>query len=245
MADRTLANSFLDAGEDYDRFRPGFPDAAADAVIPVSVGVALDLGAGTGKFTERLVSRASRVIAVDPSEQMISVLRRKLPGVEAVVGSAERIPVADATVEAVSVAQAFHWFERETACAEIRRVLVPGGTLGLLWNHSDPACAWDRACARVAHPWLSEDVSVSESAQEALPGFEAAGRLEIPWRERVSRDDYISRWLTVSSFLAASTEERARMVADVESILDADPGTAGLDEFALPQVTDVYVYRAV
>ncbi len=243
MVDEALAKSFLDAGEDYDRFRPGFPDAAADLIVPMPVGVALDLGAGTGKFTERLVGRADRLIAVEPSEQMLAVLRAKLPAVEAHIGTAEEIPAEDASAEVVTVAQAFHWFDREPACTEIRRVLVSGGTLGLLWNRADPACSWDRACSRVAHPWLSDEMPVSNSAQDLLPGFSEPEHREIPWSERITRADYIARWLTVSSFLAASEADRVRMVADVERILDTDPATAGSDEFDLPQITDVYVYQ--
>jgi SAM-dependent methyltransferase len=245
MVDEALAKSFLNAGEDYDTFRPGFPEAAADLVAPSRIAVALDLGAGTGKFTERLIGRAARVVAVEPSEQMLAVLRTKLPAVDAHIGTAEEIPVPDATVDVVTVAQAFHWFDREPACAEIRRVLVAGGTLGLLWNRADPTCSWDRACARVAHPWLSDEMPVSNAAQEVLPGFSEPEHREIPWRERISRADYIARWLTVSTFLAASDEERARMVAEVEHVLDTDPATAGRDEFDLPQITDVYVYRAL
>ncbi|MEJ1087645.1 class I SAM-dependent methyltransferase [Microbacterium sp. Mu-80] len=244
MADQTLASSFLNAGEDYERFRPGFPEAAADAIVPTPVSAALDLGAGTGKFTERLIDRASRVIAVEPSEQMLAVLRTKLPQVEAHIGTAEGIPASDHLVDVVTVAQAFHWFDRDPACAEIHRVLVPGGTLGLLWNHSDATCSWDRACTRVAHPALREGLTASSEATHELPGFEAPSFVQVPWSETISRSDYIARWLTVSSFIAASESERADMVAELERILDADPATAGRSEFELPQVTDVYVYRA-
>lgn len=132
MPDDTLASAFQHTGDDYDRYRPGFPIEAAEAIVPMPVRTALDLGAGAGKFTERLIARAERVIAVDPSERMLAVLRAKLPGVEAHAGTAERIPMPDGSVDVVTVAQAFHWFDQETACAEIRRVLVPGGFLGLL-----------------------------------------------------------------------------------------------------------------
>jgi SAM-dependent methyltransferase len=243
MVDETLAKSFLSAGEDYDRFRPGFPDAAADAILPVPLGTVLDLGAGTGKFTSLLMERARRVIAVEPSEQMLAVLRAKLPDVEAHIGAAESIPASDSSVDAVTVAQAFHWFDREPACVEIRRVLVPSGTLGLLWNRADPGCAWDRACSQVAFPWLCDETPISSSAQDELPGFVGVTHLEVPWRERITRTDYIARWLTVSTFLAASDSERASMIAEIESILDGDPGTAGCAGFDLPQITDVYVYR--
>src|SRR5690606_37919993 len=116
--------------------------------------------------------------------------------------------------------------------------------LGLLWNRADPACDWDRACSRVAHPWLTAEMPMSNAAQDLLPGFTEPHHQEIPWRERITRSDYIARWLTVSTFLAASDAERARMVAEVEHILDTDPETAGRDEYDLPQITDVYVYRA-
>lgn len=213
--------------------------------MPSRVPTILDLGAGTGKFTTLLTPRAERIIAIEPSEAMLDVLRRRLPDVDALNGSAERIPVVDASVDVVTVAQAFHWFEREAACAEIRRVLVPEGVLGLVWNHSDPACTWDRACARVAHPALENGLSGDAATRELLPGFAPPRFVQVPWRERISRTGYVARWLTVSSFLAASDEERARMVSAIEQILDQDPETAGRDEFELPQVTDVYVYRAI
>lgn len=92
MVHEKLAKSFLDAGEEYDRHRPGFPERAAELIVPAAVPVVLDLGAGTGKLTELLVDRADRVIAVEPSERMLAVLRAKLPGVEARIGAAERIP---------------------------------------------------------------------------------------------------------------------------------------------------------
>lgn len=127
MVDETLAKSFERIGADYDRYRPGFPPRAAELLTPAQVGTALDLGAGTGKFTELLVDRAQRVVAVEPSEPMLAVLRAKLPLVEAHVGSAEQMPLESGSVDVVTVAQAFHWFDRESACAEIVRVLAPGG----------------------------------------------------------------------------------------------------------------------
>lgn len=246
MADhQQLARSFENIGEDYDRYRPGFPDAAVAEIIPARVGSVLDLGAGTGKFTELLLKRADRVFAVEPSVPMLDVLRAKLPDAEALVGGAENIPLPDASVDAVTVAQAFHWFDREPACAEIRRILVPGGTLGLLWNHSDPACAWDRACHRVAHPAVGETAdSTTASAVAELPGFVFAHRAEIVWSERLTRAAYIARWLTVSSFLAADESTRAGMIAQIEGILDTDPATRGLERFDLPMITEVFVYRA-
>ncbi|MCS3842718.1 class I SAM-dependent methyltransferase [Microbacterium sp. AK031] len=244
MQKQQLAKSFESIGEEYDRYRPGFPAAAAAEIIPELVDSVLDLGAGTGKFTELLIERADRVVAVEPSAAMLDVLRAKLPNVEAIVGGAESIALPDATLDAVTVAQAFHWFDRDPACAEMARVLVPGGTLGLLWNHSDPTCTWDRACHRVAHPAVAEEDATTESAAEELPGFAFDHHAEIAWSENIARSAYIARWLTVSSFLVADEETRAQMVAELEAILDADPQTAGQSQFELPMLTDVFVYTA-
>ncbi|WP_311245014.1 class I SAM-dependent methyltransferase [Microbacterium sp. WCS2018Hpa-23] len=243
MVDEVLAKSFERIGADYDRYRPGFPQASADLIVPTPVRAALDLGAGTGKFTELLEGRAEHVIAVEPSSAMLDVLRAKLPTAEAMQGSAEQIPVGDGGVDVVTVAQAFHWFDREAACAEIARVLVAGGALGLVWNHSDPASTWDRAAHRIAHPAVAEEDGTTSSAADELPGFVHVRQEQIRWTERIRREDYLKRWSTVSSFLVADDDERARMLAAIEAILDADSDTRGREEFDLPIVTDVFVYR--
>lgn len=243
MADQKLARSFESIGDEYDRLRPTFPARAAAVVVPERVDAALDLGAGTGKFTDLLLDRARRVVAVEPSARMLDVLRLKLPRVEALIGAAEKIPVEDASMDTVTVAQAFHWFDRNPACAEIARVLVPGGVLGLLWNRSDPACGWDRACHRIAHPAVDQSDATTASAAAELPGFDIIRREEVQWVETISRAHYLSRWLTVSSFLVADDEERQAMVAAVEEVLDTAVDTRGRATFDLPQVTDVFVYR--
>jgi SAM-dependent methyltransferase len=243
MVDQALARSFEGIGVDYDRYRPGFPPAAVAAMLPEPVAVAVDLGAGTGKFTELLVGRADRVVAVEPSVAMLDVLRQKLPEAAAIEGSAESIPLANGSADIVTVAQAFHWFDRDPACAEIRRVLVDHGTLGLLWNSADPGCEWDHAAHRVAHPAVSQGEETTASAAAELPGFSFVERSEIRWQERISRADYLSRWLTVSSFLVADEDSRASRLAEIERILDEAPETRGRDEFDLPHLTTVYVYR--
>ncbi|PRB18957.1 class I SAM-dependent methyltransferase [Microbacterium sp. MYb62] len=245
MSGHALARSFESIGDDYDRYRPGFPEASASAIVPSVVDAVLDLGAGTGKFTERLVGRARRTYAVEPSERMLQVLRSKLPGVEALIGTAECIPVAEASMDVVTVAQAFHWFERETASAEISRVLVPGGTLGLLWNHSDPMCVWDRACHRIAHPAVGDEDLTTDSADSELPGFVLVRREELHWTEPITREHYLRRWSTVSSLLIADDATRTRMLGEIGQVLDEAVETRGREEFDLPQVTEVYVYRRI
>jgi ubiquinone/menaquinone biosynthesis C-methylase UbiE len=104
--------------------------------------VVLDLGAGTGKFTRMLLATGASVIAVEPVPQMLEQLAHTAPDSKAIVGAAERIPLADSAVDAVVCAQAFHWFATSAALAEIRRVLKPGGVLGLIWNVRNESVEW-------------------------------------------------------------------------------------------------------
>lgn len=237
-----LARSFESAGAAYDRYRPGFPAAAVDAILPSPVGRALDLGAGTGKLTGLLLPRADEVLAVEPAESMLDILRSRFPEVGALSGTAERMPVGDESVDAVTVAQAFHWFDRERACAEIARVLKPGGTLGLLWNRFDPGCEWDRASHAIAHPAVDEQDRTAAAAV-ALPGFTFLDHRQVAWEERISRADYLARWGTVSSLLVADDETRAGMLRGIEEVLDAHIDTRGRSILDLPHVTDVFVYQ--
>jgi SAM-dependent methyltransferase len=120
--------------EDYERGRPGWPPEVVDIPGLPSAATVLELAAGTGKLTRLLVSTFGRVVAVEPAEAMRRLLVTLCPEAEAVAGSAEEIPLANASVDAVFVAEAFHRFDRERALAEIARVLRPRGVLVLLWN---------------------------------------------------------------------------------------------------------------
>ena len=141
--------SFGEVAAAYADLRPDWPAATADWLVgadlrpggrrPLDV---LDLGAGTGKLTSTLVAAGHRVVAVDASEQMLAELRRSVPQADARPGTAEQIPVDDASQDAVSVAQAWHWFDEAAAAAECARVLRPGGVLGIGWHIRDEAVPW-------------------------------------------------------------------------------------------------------
>ena len=131
------ARSFDRAAEEYERTRPDYPPALLDLLPLGEDSEVLDLGAGTGKLTRVLAARYRHATAVEPLDGMRAILERVVPGAESRVGSAEAIPLPDASVDAVFAGQAFHWFANDDALAEIARVLRPGGLLCLVWNGPD------------------------------------------------------------------------------------------------------------
>lgn len=138
------AASFDGVAETYDAARPSYPRASVDWLVPREARDVVDVGAGTGKFTALLPRPGREVVAVEPSEAMLAVLRAALPGVRTVAGSGERMPLPDDSADAVTFAQAWHWVDVDAASAEAARVLRPGGTLGLVWNLRDERVAWVR-----------------------------------------------------------------------------------------------------
>jgi SAM-dependent methyltransferase len=134
--------SFGLIAEDYNRLRPGSPDEAVDWLVPARCGVAVDLGAGTGLLTRKLMSRAGRVIAIEPDDRMSAVLRDRSPGVEVIKGTAEAIPLPDASADGVFVSSAWHWMDPDLAIPEICRVLRDGGRFGVVWAGRDRQVSW-------------------------------------------------------------------------------------------------------
>ncbi|HEV7639233.1 MAG TPA: class I SAM-dependent methyltransferase [Gaiellaceae bacterium] len=135
MADR--ARSFDRAAEEYERARSEYPPAVLDVLRLGADAEVLDVGAGTGKLTRLLTQRYRRVIAVEPLDGMRGILERVVPEAESHAGSAEAIPLPDASVDGVFAGQAFHWFANDRAVVEMARVLRPGGVLALVWNEPD------------------------------------------------------------------------------------------------------------
>jgi SAM-dependent methyltransferase len=137
---RAAAAGFAASAEEYERARPGYPHEAVEWLareLGLGTGrTVVDLAAGTGKLSRRLAATGARVIAIEPIPEMRALIPE---AVEAREGTAEAMPVPNGTADAVTVAQAFHWFDGDRALAEIHRVLRPGGGLALVWNrrHED------------------------------------------------------------------------------------------------------------
>lgn len=162
----------------------------------------LDLAAGTGKLTRQIVPTGADVVAVEPVDGMRRKLAESLPDVEALAGTAEAIPLGDASVDAVLCAQAFHWFDADHALAEIHRVLRPGGGLGLIWNVRDEVVEWERR--------LSELLSRYDARR---PRF----LREAAWREVFERTTLFTP-LEERQFRHTQEGDAETMVARVASI---------------------------
>jgi len=132
------ASSFGGVAAHYERYRPGPPAEALDFIVPRRVALAVDLGAGTGALARLLLHRATEVVAVEPDDRMRAVLIESVPGVRAVVGRGESIPLPDASADVVVASSSWHWMDPVPTLLEVGRVLVPGGTLGALWSGPDP-----------------------------------------------------------------------------------------------------------
>jgi len=134
--------SFGAVADTYDAHRPGWPAGTAAWLAPPPAHDVLDLGAGTGKLSTTLATAGHRVTALDPSPGMLAALGRRQPGTGAVQAAAERLPFQDGSFDAITVAQAWHWFNPAKAAAECARVLRPGGTLGIGWHVRDIEVEW-------------------------------------------------------------------------------------------------------
>jgi len=248
------ASSFGSAAADYAQYRPYYPlDAVRWCVAPLGRDLAqlriLDLGAGTGKLTAQLVRLGADVTAVEPDPEMLDELRRELPAVRSVPGTAEQIPLADAGVDAVLCGQSLHWFNLERALPEIARVLVPGGVLGALWNSDDDRVEWvaglQAAAEYAASPALSQRRNQDAMTELAPPTagdaaalFGAADRAEFGHGQRQTAERLTATIGTHSQLLVMDPDRRARLLERVRSYLGSRPETAD-GEFDLPMVTSV------
>jgi SAM-dependent methyltransferase len=234
------ARAFGGQAESYERGRPGWPaDAVAGLLERWGARDVVDLAAGTGKLT-RILAEHVDVIAIEPVDGMRAVLEAELPQVRTLVGTAEAIPLPDESVDAVFVAEAFHWFDLERAPAEIARVLRPGGWLAVLMNTP----AWEEEPAGFAE--LAETVMAHRLDNARHPG-------SVPWREpieaqfgAVQEEEAIHEHATnrdllveeISSFSAIGglpPDKREAALAACREVLERH----GVDEIVLPLRTRI------
>ncbi|SDS68597.1 class I SAM-dependent methyltransferase [Microterricola viridarii] len=235
------ADSFRHGADGYDAHRPGYPEDCVDwlrggASTPLDV---LDLGAGTGKLSAQLRERGDRVTAVDPSADMLRVAAERMPGLSSLVGTAERIPLPEASVDLVTVAQAWHWVDEQQATREVLRVLRPGGRLGLIWNSRDDTVPWVAALSAAMH----QGAHAAEFTPALGAGMTVLARQVTRWNQRTTRAGILGLATTRSYYLVASPAEQNAMLSRVEGVLDAHPETRA-ETILLPYVTECWLAAA-
>lgn len=226
--DPISAAGFARGAEVYERVRPEYPAEAVNwAVRRLGLGpgsLVLDLAAGTGKLTRALVARGLTVLVVDPSPEMLARLRVVLPTVDAREGTAEAIPLENAAVDAVTVAQAFHWFEPQAALREIHRVLRPGGGVALLWNSrelDDPVQAAWGEIVREAKGSVLEREKLDERVEIARSGlFGPLQEREQRWAQHLAIDEFVDLVGSRSYVARLDDRERERILARVRVLAE-------------------------
>ncbi|MGO4120348.1 class I SAM-dependent methyltransferase [Arthrobacter sp. YAF16] len=237
---RELGQSFQDGGEHYDRVRPGYPADSADWLIPAGAHDAADLGAGTGKFTALLVQRGLRTVAVDPSPDMLDQLRRALPEVAAVEGTAEHTGLASGAFDLVTVAQAWHWCDPLLASTEAARILRPHGVLGLIWNQLDTSVPWVHRLSRIMH---AGDVHKPHFTPPLGPEFIGLESHLTRWEDPVTTQDVMELTKSRSYYLRAGESTRAKVLANLDWYLHEHLGHTAGQLLPLPYLTQSW--RAV
>ena len=246
-----LGSSFGAAATAYAEHRPDYAQAAVHWALERAPGSrVLDLGAGTGKLTATLVSLGAEVIAVEPDPAMLTELRRALPTVRAMSGSAEAVPLPDASVDAVLAGNAMHWFDMNVAGPELARVLEPDGILAGLWNVFDNRVDWVAALERISGPAAIGQRDTfgnwrAETAEAHLPNgggsiarFGSPEQAEFPHGQRRTADSLVATFATKAGMLVMPEQEREATLGRIRAFLASRPETAR-GEFTLPMLTGV------
>ena len=251
---RDAARGFDANADAYEAARPSYPaEAVAHVVGHGGIGPGrrvLDLAAGTGKLTRLLVTTGAEVVAVEPVAAMRDRLVASLPGVEVHDGTAEALPLSDSAFDAVTVAQAFHWFDPGVALAEIARVLRPGGHLFLVWNTRDRSHDWVRQFGDLLvdgpdaeRPYDSYyDVDYAAVVAEA-GGFTPVELWAHDWLQPCDPELLVARAESVSVVGSLPPADKQRVLDRVRHLADTHPDLAGRSSFPFPYTTRVYRCR--
>jgi SAM-dependent methyltransferase len=237
---------FEQGADAYERGRPGYPAEAIrwlERRLELGPGrMVLDVGAGTGKLTRELLTSGAAVLAVEPVPAMRAVLEQAVPEARALDGTAEALPVGDGSVDAVVVAQAFHWFDGPAALQEFHRALCPDGRIALIWNRRLREQPLWRAISEITEPYRRDTPAHYRGewrqsvASTAL--FTRVDELEVPQEQELDADELVDRIGSTSFIAALPDPERTRVLARVRAVADGAGGRVRLG-----YVTEAYVYQ--
>ncbi len=238
--DAYVIDAFGRCAKEYVSGRPEYPDAVL-ADLP-RADVIVELGAGTGKFTRLLAGTGARIVAVEPQPAMAAHIPRAA-NVEVVGGTAEQIPLADASADLVCCATAFHWFDYARATAEILRIARPGAHLGLVWNVRDRRVPWVGDVDRMTDAYRSCPVRHAARHRQILDdaSFELVRESAYPFEHRMPVGGIVDRVLS-TSFIAALPEGEQEAVREkVLAIIAAHPELAAASEIGFPYICRLYL----
>jgi SAM-dependent methyltransferase len=210
---------------DSDRYERGRPDYPAEAIATIvseldlrAGRTVLDLAAGTGKLTRLLVPSGANVIAVEPIREM----REKITGVVALAGTAERIPLTDNFVDAVTVGQAFHWFDAGAALREMHRVLTPGGGVALIWNARDERQPLQASLSAIFNRYEGDTPRREQRDWKSVLAdsglFDRTRRVLFSHVQHVDEQAVVDRVLSVSFMASLPADEQALVERDVREL---------------------------
>lgn len=210
------ARTFGTVAEEYDRWRTGYPAQAVDWLAPQPPARVADVGAGTGKLTALLVARGLTVEAVEPDSRMLAVLRRNIPDAHPHQSDSTVIPVEEQSLDAVLVADAWHWFDPEKTITELRRVLKPCGWLGLVWNvTAEPVEPWEVAMAGGVSDRYDRDTKSSTDGLRERFWYFPEEEYEVNrflWSREVTPENHAASWATTSMAIALDAAEREAQI---------------------------------
>lgn len=243
------ADGYASGADTYVKGRPDYPPAVS-AWLRDTLGLGpgktvLDLGAGTGKFTPRLVDTGATVIAVEPVPAMLANLSAALPQVRALAGTATAIPLPDASVDAVVCAQAFHWFATPEALDEILRVLKPGGKLGLVWNLRDASVPWVARLDAIVNEAEGDTPRYYTGAwRRVFPhaGLTPLQEIQFSQEHTGTPEDVLCNRVRSTSFIAALPPQARQGIDDaIRALIASEPALRGRERIGVPYRTAAFV----
>ena len=235
------AASFDRAAAVYQATRPSYPDEAVRWSVPALARDVLDLAAGTGKLTERLVALGWHVVAVEPSDAMRAELTAALPDVEALPGTAERMSLPDASVDAVTIAQAWHWVDPPAASAELARVLRPGGQVAAIWNVRDQEHDWVARWTEIVH--RGDSLETSYRDPELGERFTEPEHATFHWAQRLRAPDLRTLAASRSHLILLPADERDALLDEIDRLVTTHPDLRGREWIDVPYRTECYRAR--
>ncbi|MEO8262264.1 MAG: class I SAM-dependent methyltransferase [Pseudolysinimonas sp.] len=233
------ATSFGAAAGEYDRARPEYPADAVRWFLPDGAQKVADAGAGTGKLSAVLAAAGHEVVAIDPDPQMLAALSARYPGIPTLIGTGESLPLDDASVDAVTFGQAWHWVDPAVASPEVARVLRAGGVLGLFWNLRDESVEWVHELSSIMHASNAETM-IAEGGVVVTAPFGEPEHTTFDWSTNFEVDGLVDLAASRSYVISETPERRAEILDGVRALAERVADADG--RVTMPYRTHVYRY---